>query len=96
MGRIKTSLIKRNTLQLMKEHGDRVTKDFDENKKIVDELINTESKKLRNIIAGYATKLKKSEGKERPRRSVPVDDPTRSDRRPNNRTGGRNTRNTRR
>ena len=91
MGRIKTSLIKRNTLQLMKEHGDRVTKDFDENKKIVDELINTESKKLRNIIAGYATKLKKSEGKERPRRSVPVDDPTRSDRRPN-RMGGRNTR----
>jgi len=91
MGRIKTSLIKRNTTQLMKEHGDRVTKDFDENKKIVDELIHTESKKLRNVIAGYATRLKKTEGKERPRRAVPIDDPTRSDRRPN-RMGGRNTR----
>lgn len=61
MGRIKTVLIKRVTHQLMGLYGDRFTDDFEKNKKIVDELIDTPSKKLRNVIAGYATKLVKKE-----------------------------------
>lgn len=91
MGRIKTSLVKRNTLQLMKENGDRITTDFEENKKVVDELLTFQSKKLRNIVAGYATRLKKSEGKEKPRRVIPVDDPTAPKRggRPGSFRGGR-------
>lgn len=59
MGRIKTALIKRVTKRLVKEHGDRVTKNFDENKKVVGEFAEFRSKKLRNIVAGYATRLKK-------------------------------------
>lgn len=61
MGRIKTAFIKRKTKELMKKHGDKFTKDFTENKKIADNLIKVTSKKLRNIIAGYLTRLKKKE-----------------------------------
>ena len=59
MGRIKTKLIKRTTLELYRENEDKFKGSFDENKKIVSELITTQSKKLRNAIAGYVTRLKK-------------------------------------
>ena len=57
MGRIKTTLIKRKTLELYKRHQDRFNTDFNENKKQVEELMTTSSKKLRNVIAGYITRL---------------------------------------
>ncbi len=57
MGRIKTQLIKRKTYELLKQYGERFSDNFDENKKKVDELIPKASKKLRNIIAGYMTRL---------------------------------------
>ncbi len=61
MGRIKTQLVKRVTEQLIKQNYDRFKPDFNENKKIVSELISVESNKLRNSIAGYITRrLKKS------------------------------------
>ena len=61
MGRIKTQLIKRTTLRLLKSHRQSFTKNFDENKKVVQELLNYSSKKIRNIIAGYATRLVRNE-----------------------------------
>ena len=59
MGRIKTQLVKRVTNDLIEQNPDKFKKDFDENKVIVDELADVPSKKLRNIIAGYATRLTK-------------------------------------
>ncbi len=64
MGRIKTALIKRVTKKLVKEHGDMLTTNFDENKKVVDEVAIVQSKKLRNVVAGYATRLTKKALKE--------------------------------
>ena len=61
MGRIKTTLIKRKTRELLDSHGEQFTTDFTENKKITAQLAEISSKKLRNIIAGYATRLKKKE-----------------------------------
>jgi len=59
MGRIKTQQIKRVTLQLMKEHRADFTTDFNKNKAIVERFIIVKSKKLRNVIAGYITRLTK-------------------------------------
>lgn len=59
MGRIKTTLIKRLTRELMKDASDKFTTDFDKNKKILVKLI--EYKKIRNSVAGYVTRLKKVE-----------------------------------
>ena len=61
MGRIKTKLAKRVTLEVMQAEPDRITENFEENKLIVSEVLNAKSKKLRNIIAGYATRLKKAQ-----------------------------------
>jgi len=61
MGRIKTQLIKRTTLGLFKEHKDRFKKDFNENKQLVSELIIFPSKKVRNVVAGYITRLVKTQ-----------------------------------
>ncbi len=63
MGRIKTKLIKRITLGLYKEYKDRFKKTFKENKKIIGEIADFPSKKIRNIIAGYITRLVKSQEK---------------------------------
>ena len=59
MGRIKTAFIKRVTHELMKLHGNEFTEDFEKNKKIVNNLVSTPSNRLRNIVAGYVTKLVK-------------------------------------
>lgn len=61
MGRIKTQQIKSVTQDLFERYGEEFTTDFEENKKIVDKRLDTPSKKLRNIVAGYATRLKKAE-----------------------------------
>jgi len=57
MGRIKTTLIKRLTLKLYNEHRDNFKEDYGHNKKAVEELTDVESKKIRNIVAGYLTRL---------------------------------------
>ena len=62
MGRIKTQQTKRITNELLKRHKDKLKKDFKGNKLVVDEVAQIPSKKMRNVIAGYATRLmKKSE-----------------------------------
>ena len=60
MGRIKTKLTKRTTIEIMSEHADKFTDDFEKNKARVDELLDIPSKKIRNIVAGYATRLAKN------------------------------------
>lgn len=61
MGRIKTAFIKRKTKELLKKHGTHFSADFSANKELTDSFVELKSKKLRNIIAGYMTRLKKKE-----------------------------------
>ena len=60
MGRIKTKLNKRVTHQLLEEHRDKFKDNFEDNKKVLADLADIESKKIRNAIAGYATRLIKT------------------------------------
>jgi ribosomal protein S17E len=43
----------------MRAHGEQFTTDFGQNKTILKEISNMPSKKIRNVVAGYATRLKK-------------------------------------
>ena len=61
MGRIKTKLVKGVTHKLMDAHGEEFTTDFNENKVKVSEKCDIQSKKIRNVIAGYITRMKKRE-----------------------------------
>ncbi|MEM5829316.1 MAG: 30S ribosomal protein S17e [Candidatus Aenigmatarchaeota archaeon] len=63
MGRIKTSFVKRVARYLLEKNGDKFSTDFETNKKIVGQLIDINSKRIRNIIAGYITSIKKREEK---------------------------------
>lgn len=59
MGRIKTKLIKALTGEVYEKYKDEFTTDFAENKKVLDSVQDDASKKLRNQIAGFATRKKK-------------------------------------
>ena len=59
MGRIKTKMIKRLTHQVVSLHKEEFKQDFDNNKKLVNKFMTTPSKKIRNAIAGYVTRLMK-------------------------------------
>lgn len=63
MGRIKTQLSKRVTLELYKKHKDKFTKSFEENKEKVKNLLKLPSKKQLNIVSGYVTRLSKGDKK---------------------------------
>ncbi len=60
MGRIKTQLVKRTTLELYRNNRDSFKDNFEDNKQIVSELAEFPSKKIRNTVAGYVTRLVKT------------------------------------
>lgn len=49
--------VKRIARELVSRHPDKFTTNFENNKKLVETLIETSSTKLRNRIAGYITSL---------------------------------------
>ena len=59
MGRIKTQMIKRLTLQLLRDYKGEMKESFDENKVIVEQHLGVTSKKIRNTVAGYVTRQMK-------------------------------------
>jgi len=59
MGRIKTQLIKRITFKLLEMHRDEFKKDYESNKQLVSKFAEIHGTKLRNVIAGYVTRLMK-------------------------------------
>lgn len=59
MGRIKTLLVKRVAKRLIKEHPQEFTSEFGRNKMLVEKYTNVASTKMRNIIAGYTSRLVK-------------------------------------
>lgn len=57
MGRIKTQFVKRTSLELLRKHEDQFGGEFEHNKRAVSALTDVQSKKVRNIVAGYITRL---------------------------------------
>ena len=59
MGRIKTQQIKRVTTDIFSKYKEQFNENFETNKKEVSKVAKIGSKKLRNVIAGYVTRLAK-------------------------------------
>jgi len=59
MGKRRTGSVSRIAARLIKDYPDRFTNNYDENKKLLDELIYFPSKVLRNKVAGYIIRLKR-------------------------------------
>jgi small subunit ribosomal protein S17e len=54
---VRTEQVKRIARQLLDRYPNKITTDFENNKKLVDALTNISSIKLRNRVAGYASRL---------------------------------------
>ena len=59
MGRIKSALIKRTSEKLVEQEDEKFNGTFDKNKKILGATMP--SKRMRNKIAGYITRLKRNQ-----------------------------------
>lgn len=56
MGRVKSTAIKTLARDIVSSHGDKFTTKFEKNKTIINKVKKIDSKKIRNILAGYITK----------------------------------------
>jgi len=58
LGRVRTEMIKRLARELIQADPQRFSTDYEENKKAVNGLVSDKTKRVRNRIAGYVTRLK--------------------------------------
>ena len=56
MGKVKTEQIKNLGKELMKRFPEKFSRNFDENKQMVDKLTEGTTTKVRNKVAGYITR----------------------------------------
>ena len=59
MGRVRTKTVKRAARQLIEKFYPKMSFDFHYNKRVLDDVAIVPSKRIRNKIAGYASKLMK-------------------------------------
>lgn len=61
MGKVRTEMVKRISLELLNRYEKSLSTEFEQNKQFLNEIELDVSKKLRNRIAGYITRLVKIE-----------------------------------
>jgi small subunit ribosomal protein S17e len=57
LGNVRSEKVKRVARELFERYPGKFTADFEENKKLIASLMNVPSKRLRNTITGYVTRL---------------------------------------
>jgi len=57
LGNVRPEKVKRVARELFEKHPTMFTTDFDQNKKLLEKMMSTPSKSLRNMIIGYVTRL---------------------------------------
>ena len=58
MGKVRPKLVKRAAHNIVKKHPEEFKGNFEDAKKAVSKLLEVPSKRVRNMIAGYAVRLK--------------------------------------
>jgi small subunit ribosomal protein S17e len=57
LGAVRSEKVKRVAWELFRKYPDKFTADFEKNKQLVMSLMNVPSKRLRNTIVGYVTRI---------------------------------------
>jgi len=57
LGNVRPEKVKRVARELFEKHPTMFTTDFEQNKKLLETMMSTPSKSLRNMIIGYVTRL---------------------------------------
>lgn len=60
LGKVRIELVKRTSKELVDRYPERFTANFEENKQFLKEIEFTLSKRLRNRVAGYITRMMKA------------------------------------
>lgn len=63
MGQVRTTYVKNLAKTLVEKYPGRFTDKFEKNKEELDKLVTLESKKIRNIVAGYIVSVIKMQSK---------------------------------
>jgi small subunit ribosomal protein S17e len=58
LGKVRTETVKRAARELIERYPEKFTSEYEANKTSVNQVLKAPSKKLRNRIAGYVTRLK--------------------------------------
>jgi small subunit ribosomal protein S17e len=66
MGNVRTEQIKRTARELVRRFPNKFSNNFDENKKLVGQLLQGATAKVRNQVAGYIVRYVSSEETETP------------------------------
>jgi len=74
VGKVRIDIVKKTAKNLLEIHPDKFTKDFEENKKVVTQLLNSSTKWMRNRITGYVTTLKRIEEKRKAATATPAEE----------------------
>jgi len=63
LGKVRTETVKRAARELIERFPGKFTNEYEANKTAVNEVLIAPSKKLRNLIAGYVTRLRVTDAK---------------------------------
>jgi small subunit ribosomal protein S17e len=63
LGKVRIDVVKKTARELLERYPNKFTTDFEENKQLVVQLVNAQTKWMRNRIAGYVTTLRHLEEK---------------------------------
>ena len=74
MGKVRIDIVKKTAKNLLERHPDKFTTDFEENKKMVTQLLNSSTKWMRNRITGYVTTLKRVEERRKAATMTPAEE----------------------
>jgi len=74
VGKVRIDIVKKTAKNLLEIHPDKFTTDFEENKKMVTQLLNSSTKWMRNRITGYVTTLKRIEEKRKAATMTPAEE----------------------
>ena len=74
MGKVRIDIVKKTARKLMERYPDKFTKGFEENKKMVTQLLDSSTKWMRDRISGYVTTLKKTEEERKAAVTTPAEE----------------------
>jgi small subunit ribosomal protein S17e len=57
LGKVRPEMVKKAAREIVERYPDKFTTDFEENKRLLNSLLDISSIRLRNRIAGYITRL---------------------------------------
>jgi small subunit ribosomal protein S17e len=63
VGKVRIAAVKKVSRELLEKYPDKFTTDYEANKVALSTLVDARTKRLRNRIVGYVTRLKIVEGK---------------------------------